>query len=254
MNQFINMEVKFFLMSVAWGAILLVMYDCLRILRKVVKHGAVLMSIEDIIYWTISSVLIFRMMYQLNDGIIRGFSLLGILLGMVLYKYTISDYVVKGISFVLIKIKMFIKKVIHIILKPLKFMGMQGKKLFLAISSKMKLGMRHMYHMIKNYIRTLRKSLQSRKKRVRMKKSDSNFRQEANLEQITKFKKKHREKIAVKQSKRLLAEQEEKSKQERRQKENAKYMRSQEVKSKHVWSQEKQSFPKVTSRGSNKIS
>lgn len=170
MNQFITTQVKFFLMSVAWGAILLVMYDCLRIFRKVVKHGAVLMSIEDIIYWTISSVLIFRMMYRLNDGIIRGFSLLGILIGMVLYKYTISDDVVKGISFVLIKVKMMMKKVIHILLKPILFLIKRAKILFVAIYKKANKRIGRTNHVVQNRLRTLGKALQSKIKRGRMKK------------------------------------------------------------------------------------
>lgn len=234
MNQFINMEVKFFLMSVAWGAILLVMYDCLRILRKVVKHGAVLMSMEDIIYWTISSVLIFRMMYRLNDGIIRGFSLLGILLGMVIYKYTISDYVVKAISFILIKIKMFIKKVIHILLRPLKFLGKQGKRLFSALLGKLKLGIGRMAHFMKIYTRTLRKALQSRKKRVRMRESDSHIQKAADSKQRSKPKRKHQKKNAAKQNKMELVRLEEKSKRVRK--------------------QEEQFILKEMNRGKNKIS
>lgn len=219
MNQFITTQVKFFLMSVAWGAILLIMYDCLRIFRKVVKHGAVLMSIEDIIYWTISSVLIFRMMYRLNDGIIRGFSLLGILIGMVLYKYTISDYVVKGISFVLIKIKLLIKKVIHILLKPLMFLVKQAKRLFVAISKKVKQRIGRMNHFVQKRVRTLGKALQSKVKRGRMKKSDQNLMPEADSKKGRKSRKKHKENNVANHNKRVMAKQTKKSQRERRQEE-----------------------------------
>ncbi len=170
MNQYINMEVKFFLMSIAWGAILLIIYDCIRIFRKVIKHGAVLMSLEDIIYWTISAVLIFRMMYQLNDGIIRGFSLLGILLGMVIYKYSISEFIVNGISFVLIKTKHFLLKMIHIILKPIQFIERKIHVLIVSIrkSTQKKIG--HLAHFAHNYTRTLCKALQNKIKRSNIKK------------------------------------------------------------------------------------
>lgn len=173
MNEIINMEVRFFLMSVLWGAILLIIYDCLRILRKVIAHNVVWISVEDIIYWAISAVLIFRMMYQMNDGVIRGFSILGILLGMIIYKYSISDYVVRGISFVLNKIKQFVEKVIRILLKPLKFLLGKLKKLIVAIGKfvKKKLGL--FAHFLHRETNNQWKALKSKVKRGRMSKNDS---------------------------------------------------------------------------------
>lgn len=172
MNQFITMEVNFFLVSIAWGVILFVLYDCLRIFRKVVDHGVVMLSLEDIVYWTISAVLIFRMMYRFNNGVIRGFSMLGILLGMVTYKYTISEYVVRWISIVLIKIKDLFIRILHIISKParLLFGGMQKwlKRLWLTLCHKF-LPIRNI---VQNWFRSIRKALQTHRKRVKMKKEE----------------------------------------------------------------------------------
>jgi len=174
MNKMISMEVKFFLMSVLWGAILLVIYDCLRIFRKVVNHDNVWISIEDIIYWTFSSVLIFRMMYELNNGVIRGFSILGVILGMVIYKYSISEYVVKGISYVLIQIKKFVKKLIHILLKPAMFVKKQIFKLLGTIGRFVKKRLDHVKKCIQNKASPIWKALQNRVKRGRMNKSGLN--------------------------------------------------------------------------------
>lgn len=164
MNQVINMEVKFFLVSIAWGVILLVIYDCLRIFRKVIKHGIIMISIEDILYWITSAVLIFRMMYDLNDGIIRGFSLLGILLGMILYKYSISEHVVKGISFVLLKIKGVLVKMFQLLLKPLKFFCRKVRQFLLFIQKKLQKRLGTMAHFVKNKV----SKLQIKQRRVRM--------------------------------------------------------------------------------------
>lgn len=172
MNEFISMEVRFFLVSVVWGMILLIMYDCLRIFRKVVNHGAVWMSIEDIFYWTISAVLIFRMMYELNNGIIRGFSLIGILLGMVIYKYSISEYIVRGISFLIIKVKEFLKKVIHILLKPLRFLFGKLKQLLILVGKSIRKRIGLFAHFIQKEAGALWKALQSKAKRGKMSESD----------------------------------------------------------------------------------
>ena len=171
MNTMISMEVKFFLMSVMWGAILLVIYDCLRIFRKVIEHDSVWISIEDIIYWAFSAVLIFRMMYELNNGIIRGFSIAGVVLGMIVYKYSISEYVVKGISFVLIQVKKFIKKMIHILLKPLQFVRKKLLQLLRAIGRFVKKRVEPVKKFVQNKAVLVWKALQNKVKRGRIDKN-----------------------------------------------------------------------------------
>ena len=137
MNE-VNLEVRFFLTSVMWGAILFVLYDLLRIIRRVIKHSEVIVAIQDILYWVISSVLIFRMMYQLNYGIIRGFSVLGITIGMILYKYILSEWVVNGISFLLNTIISWLKKIIVFIMSPFKFGLRILKKGVLKVTAQLK--------------------------------------------------------------------------------------------------------------------
>lgn len=94
----INLEVKLFLASVIWGIILVVLYDGIRILRRVIKHNWFVSGMEDVLFWSIGAILFFRMMYQINDGAIRGFVIMGMLVGMVLYHYSISDYLVSIIA------------------------------------------------------------------------------------------------------------------------------------------------------------
>jgi spore cortex biosynthesis protein YabQ len=98
MNPAITIELQFFLISILWGGILLLAYDVLRILRRLVKHGLVLIAIEDLIFWLIASLFIFSMIYQRNNGIIRGFSIIGMILGIILYHFSISDLLVKAVT------------------------------------------------------------------------------------------------------------------------------------------------------------
>lgn len=122
MNEVINLQLQFFGVSILWGAILLVIYDVLRIFRRIVKHGRAWVALEDMIFWTISGILIFKMMYQQNNGIIRGFSIMGMAIGMIVYNKLLSNHLVKGISFGIHKIFEFIKKVIHFLTSPLRFL------------------------------------------------------------------------------------------------------------------------------------
>jgi spore cortex biosynthesis protein YabQ len=117
MNQVITVELQFFLISVLWGSIILLAYDGLRILRRLIKHGVFFLAVEDIIFWVAASLFIFSMIYKQNNGIIRGFSVMGMSLGMVVYHFLIKDYLVN-----------FIAKCIHILLRPLAFAVKTVKK------------------------------------------------------------------------------------------------------------------------------
>lgn len=118
MNHAILVELQFFATSVFWGMILLILYDVLRIVRRIIKHNVILVGMQDIIYWIICSILIFHMMYQQNDGIIRGFSIMAMLIGMMLYHNLISDKFVDLVSKSINKILNLIKKFIILLFKP----------------------------------------------------------------------------------------------------------------------------------------
>jgi hypothetical protein len=63
MNPAISVELHFFLTSILWGVILLVAYDVLRIFRRLIKHDAFFIALEDLIFWVVASLFIFAMIY-----------------------------------------------------------------------------------------------------------------------------------------------------------------------------------------------
>ncbi|MDF2474209.1 MAG: hypothetical protein K0R21_1991 [Anaerocolumna sp.] len=138
MNEAIFLELRFFGASILWGIILLIIYDFLRIIRRIVKHNSIMIGMQDIIYWLICSILIFRMMYQQNDGIIRGFSILAMLLGMIFYHYTISDRLVNLISNSINAILEFICKVLRFICSPFIFLFKKILKILSWVFGKLK--------------------------------------------------------------------------------------------------------------------
>ena len=133
MSELIYLEVNFFITSAIWGVILLILYDGLRIVRRLWKHSILFISIEDILFWIISGLLIFRMMYEKNNGTIRGFSIMAMGIGMMAYHYLISELVVESIVrllqllfspflWVVGKIKRCICNIIVVIKKIIKFL------------------------------------------------------------------------------------------------------------------------------------
>lgn len=127
MNHAITVELQFFLLSILWGAIILLAYDLLRIVRRLIKHGSFFLAIEDILFWVMASVFIFAMIYRENNGIIRGFTIMGMTIGMVLYHYIISEHLVYIIT-----------KLIRTLFKPFSIAFKYIKKFFLFIGKKVK--------------------------------------------------------------------------------------------------------------------
>lgn len=142
MNEAILIELRFFIASIMWGGLILIIYDCLRIFRLLIKHNKFFIAVEDIVYWLVCSFLIFQMMYKQNNGIIRAFSILGMLIGMLFYHWTISEFLVEGISYLLKKIMKFILLVLSFLFKPLLWLFNIIKKLvnitFVPLKNKIK--------------------------------------------------------------------------------------------------------------------
>ncbi|MFV0341647.1 MAG: spore cortex biosynthesis protein YabQ [Anaerocolumna sp.] len=138
MNGAILVELRFFGASVLWGVLLLVIYDCLRIERRLISHNSFFVAVEDIIYWMVASILIFRMMFNLNDGIIRGFSILAMLIGMLIYHHVFSGFIVDVVSGILIKIKTILFKLIGYILAPFRKFMKWLKKLMVFFTKAVK--------------------------------------------------------------------------------------------------------------------
>ncbi len=120
MSDMIHLEVHFYLSSLLWGMIIVALYDVLRIFRRIVRHGKFWVGVEDMLFWIISAILIFRMIFQYNSGIIRVPGIIIMMLGMVVYHYGISNPL---IGFLTRRIIMPVKRGISILIKGLKNVG-----------------------------------------------------------------------------------------------------------------------------------
>ena len=71
--------------SILIGGALFLLYDIFRIFRRVVPHGNFWIGVEDFFYWLCCTAVVFVMLYRENDGMVRGFSIGGIMIGMLLW-------------------------------------------------------------------------------------------------------------------------------------------------------------------------
>lgn len=210
MNHAITIELQFFLISILWGAMVLLGYDVLRIIRRLIKHNGFFMAVEDLLFWVITSVFIFAMIYRENNGIIRGFSVMGMAIGMVLYHYILSDMIVSLITkfiftllrplrFVLKKIKQFIRFLTTRGRKLASFIFIRLKKLHKSV--RIALNSRRQKRNEKKKKRRDKKALKKDKKAEKKQKTVPNKKEGRNKKAVPNKNKKNRKQNMVKNEK-----------------------------------------------------
>jgi spore cortex biosynthesis protein YabQ len=110
-------QVALFIYTVAIGALTGVLYDVIRLFRRLIRHSHIISNIEDGLYWAMVSIIMFYFMLNQNYGEVRLFSIIGFFMGMGLYFLTISGFVL----LILTKVAKFIKNVLTAAFKILIF-------------------------------------------------------------------------------------------------------------------------------------
>lgn len=111
-----------FLVFSLTGVVLGVLFDFFRVLRKTFKTGDFVTYIEDILYWILAGIIILYNIWFFNDGEIRVFMILGILMGAIIYCLTLSPIFIKIDYFFMKKIKGVFTLLYNILKIPIEFM------------------------------------------------------------------------------------------------------------------------------------
>jgi len=164
-------ELQFFAICILWGGLVLLAYDFLRIVRRLIKHGNLLLAVEDLFFWIIAAIFIFAMIYRQNNGIIRGFSVIGMTIGMLLYNQIVQDRLVN-----------IIVKAIRILIKPVAALFRLIKKRISRFITK-----------VQNILKVLSKRLKLAYKSIKIK--IDNRRQKSAIKRQQKLQKRQQEKL-----------------------------------------------------------
>ena len=129
-------ESNFFLYSLCLGFIISFIYDMIRLIRNLIPHNAFFIALEDILFWVFTSIVQFLLLYKVNNGMIRWYSIAAALLGMVLYIKSLGQYMVAYLSY-------FIRKILHIgqhifiyVISPIKWLVQKAKPVFMRFVQK----------------------------------------------------------------------------------------------------------------------
>lgn len=116
-------ENEFLLHALLMGIFITFVYDILRILRRAIPHGGLMVSLEDLGFWIFCAEKVFLMMYHESDGNLRWFAVIGALVGMLLYKKLVSPWFVKYVSLGLEKLLGVLKKAVSFLCRPFRAAG-----------------------------------------------------------------------------------------------------------------------------------
>lgn len=98
-----------FLVFSLTGVTIGVLFDFFRILRRTIKTSNIITYIEDVLFWILTGLLVLYNIWYFNNGEIRVYMFLGIILGVLIYMSTLSNILIKIFS-----------KILQIIIKVLE--------------------------------------------------------------------------------------------------------------------------------------
>ena len=113
------------------GVLIGVLFDIFRILRKSFKTPDIITYMEDVLFWILTGIFLIYIVLQYSDGKIRIYMIVSLILGFILYIVAISKYFIKVNVKIINIIKMIISKIIFILLFPIKLILKVLHKLFL---------------------------------------------------------------------------------------------------------------------------
>lgn len=98
----VYLEWELLLQTIKLGIKLTFVYDGIRIFRILISHKNIIISLEDLFFWIYATWIIFHMQLAWSNGVLRGFSIIGMLLGMLLYNKILGERLIllaeKGIG------------------------------------------------------------------------------------------------------------------------------------------------------------
>lgn len=112
----VSNQAYLFLVFMVNGIVIGLLFDFFRISRKVFDTNDIITYMEDILFWILAGATVLYSIFTFNNGEMRLFMFLAILLGAFAYMILISSYIIK----INVKIINILKKIVEILSLPLK--------------------------------------------------------------------------------------------------------------------------------------
>ena len=131
MNTLVLNQTQVFLIFIFCGALVGLLFDVFRILRKSFKTPDFITYIEDILFWMLTCFLLAYALFQYNNGEIRAYLFIGLFIGITLYILLLSKYIIKISLDIITVIKKVAVAIFKFLAYPLKIILSIIRKMFL---------------------------------------------------------------------------------------------------------------------------
>ena len=112
------------------GILIGLLFDFFRILRKSFKTNDFITYLEDILFWILAGIILLYSIFIFNNGEIRLFMFLAVLLGIIIYIMSISSYIIKLNVRIINCFKIIIIKIFNIMSIPFTYIIKILRKIF----------------------------------------------------------------------------------------------------------------------------
>lgn len=119
-------QAQLFIIFIIDGILIGLLFDFFRIARKVFRTSDFVTYIEDILFWILAGILVLYSIFVFNNGELRFFMFIGILLGAIVYMLLLSSHIIK----INVQIINFIKRILKFLLIPFQFIYKILNKIF----------------------------------------------------------------------------------------------------------------------------
>ena len=138
MEIVISDELHTFLATVLAGLAVGALYDLIRATRKRAPAEGLLLGVQDVVFWAAAAGIVFFTVFDASDGRLRGYELLGAILGAILYFSALSRLFLRVVDWILrVFMKIFLI-CLKILLTPLLFLYNIINKPILYLSGKLR--------------------------------------------------------------------------------------------------------------------
>ena len=120
------------------GIVIGIVFDIFRIFRRSFKTNDIITYIQDILFWFATGCILLFSIFTFNNGELRGYIFIGIILGLVLHLIVLSKYLINMFLKIINLLRRIIGYPIHLLLVFTKnYIINPFSKLFLEIRVKL---------------------------------------------------------------------------------------------------------------------
>ena len=131
MDGFVINQIHVFFIFTFCGAIIGVLFDFFRILRKSFKTPDWITYIEDVLFWFLTCIILAYTIFKYNNGELRAFLFIGLLIGFVFYMFLFSKKIIEISVQIINSIRKVLKLILNVLIIPLRMLFIIIRKVFL---------------------------------------------------------------------------------------------------------------------------